>query len=341
MARIGWYNDNANRDYPLRADAAPGLPQSAIVDVGFLVGLDSSYDDNQHRIYLNSIHRSSGGGTFFFEFKSTAPGLFEKSLTFERSIADEPYETSFEDLLSEPGAEVSSISESDPGDLSCIGDTALWSGFLVTGPLDALKVLLDPGETFVGGESLMIEEATVQVLSDGFVRGIHLANGDRTRVATPEGCKEICWPVDIGSLFVNARCITGAIRFKEGYNCSIRQTSDGLKFSASVGAGAGEPCEEVPLSTHESPPDRSTLLDGAVSCDDILRTINGVAQRSFVIQGGTGVQVSPDPENHRVIVNVDMHGLAACLTETVNVDDEDCDPEEFGPSDCDCGPLAE
>lgn len=99
--RPGFFNDNANRAYPLVF--CPGqmlrscdgllvdLPDSAIVDFGAIMGLDSQYVEDEHDVYLYAVCRI--GDVFYFEFRSTAPGAFGWSLQFRRALGDEVYTT--------------------------------------------------------------------------------------------------------------------------------------------------------------------------------------------------------------------------------------------------------
>ncbi len=312
MARSGFYVDNAHRAYPfLDADLGMPLPEAAVVDFGCLMGLDANYDDSDDRVYLSRVLRTADH--FQFEFRSTAPSLAGKSLTF--LVPDDAAEhTSFEaDVDVHPGSSGSSPSS------ECGTDSA-WEGFLVVGDLSSLSGL-GVGDSLddIDGATT-IEPALVQNLARTFVRGVHLANADRVKAETPEGCDGD--PVeDADRIFTTARCMTGALLVKEGYNCAIRQidSENALVIGAAVGAGAGEPCDEVPVHPAESPPAGSHLLTGGPGCGEILKSINGVGGKIIRLNQGTGVRIAPGLVEGQLVVAVDLHDLAICRTSSISV----------------------
>ena len=316
MARPGWYNDNAHRSYPfLDADLGMPLPEAAIVDFGCIMGLDANYDDSDDAVYLARVYR--GSDHFRFEFRTTAPRLTGKSLTFQ--VPDDSPEyatfTATEDV--NPGSSGSSIASSE------CGDDPAWEGFLVIGDLQSLKDVLAEGESLddISGAT-KIEPALIQNLARTFVRSVHLANADRIRSEPPEGCPN---PDGVRSntdrIFVNVRCLTGNLKFKEGYNCTIRQNDaeNAIVIGAAVGAGAGQACDEVPIYPNEQPPNGSSLLSGGPSCNEILKSINGVGGKIIRFNPGTGVRITPGEVEGQIVVAVDLHDLAVCRTSSITV----------------------
>lgn len=87
--------------------------------------------------------------------------------------------------------------------------------------------------------------------------------------------------------------LTDVVYFEEGYNCSMQflQASGTIRISAIRGAGAGLYCDDPP--------------EGSIVCSDVLLRINGLAADdlgSFVLGAGNGVEITPDPDNHKIIV---------------------------------------
>ena len=130
MPQIDFYNDNENRAYPfvletvdMRPPAVPptieDLPNAVAVDAGFMMGLQSGFDAALHDVWLHEIRRE--GTTFFLEFRSDAPGLFERPLIFVRTTGDLDFTIEYVDNFSDPVTSLS-VSESEiPGcDLSLI-----------------------------------------------------------------------------------------------------------------------------------------------------------------------------------------------------------------------------
>ena len=173
-----------------------------------------------------------------------------------------------------------------------------------------------PNDGTVGRNSgqALVEPPLVQVIGT-VVESINLGNDDRTRVDSPAGCDPIDWPHSVGITHVESRCLQGPVRFKPGYNAIVRQDSrsNELIVSGSVGAGEGEPCEEVKHFPDETAPPGSHLLSGGPRCNDVVRSLNGVGGRSMNLVSGQGVDVTADPANHRVIVDANMNALAICF----------------------------
>ena len=384
-----------NVDDVVDTGALRSLPTSAMVDAGFLMGLGSGYVEGEHSVWLTHVARV--GTRLDFTFQSDAPGLVDQSITFCRSISDEPYATSFyeqdepietetvsctvfpDELLPPeifPAAlfPCTTVFQAPPSSSECnvfpselmpeeifpselfpcaVDDSSsssessevlevcerplLWTGFITTGPLDDLVELLDDGQVMTG--QLAIEPGLIRSAISAWLQSANLANGDRTRAETADQCREYCWPFDPGSVFVQAECLQGRLRFKEGYNCSIRQndTENSITISAVVGGGIGEPCDEVPLFDGDSGPTGETLLTGGPSCGELIRSINGAGGARLDIIGGVGVSVTALPDDNKLVVDVDMSRLAIC-----NVDDSSeysYEGPDYGDDDCDCGPT--
>ena len=118
MAARPFYNTNANRSFPFvrgtvdqtGSGTLSGLPDAAIADAGFIMGARSLFDSATHTVYLARIRRSSD--TFYFDFASSAPELFEIELTFTRHVGDPDYAVEFLDT-GHTGVSNSSQSDSE------------------------------------------------------------------------------------------------------------------------------------------------------------------------------------------------------------------------------------
>jgi hypothetical protein len=323
VAAVGWFNENLHRAYPFVkgtvARPADGpltvrnLPDAAVADLGFVAGPKSGFEAGAHAVYLNRLTRS--GDTFTFEFASDAPGLFAVPITFTRTAGDPDY--AFESTDTGAAGLSSSLSA---GSLSFVGadcDEPLWSGFLVTGTMADLELLL-PGDGVLerGAGGGLVEPALVQTLNGSLVVRLAVANDDRTRATGPEDCPGVSWPFEVGVVHVADPCVRGAVAFSPGYNAVVRQNTqdNSITFGAAVGAGAGQPCGEVALFPGERPPEGSLLLTGGPACNQTVRSINGVGGPQLTIVAGAGVSVTASPETNTVVVDVSMAGLAACVS---------------------------
>jgi hypothetical protein len=316
MARPGFYDHNEGINYPflegsvgrdpseVSATSVQLIPKGTIVDAGFIVGQDFQFDYQSQHVYLRRVARD--GNEILFQFRGNTGNLAEVEITFCRKITDEKYTTDFQLAEELPGASLDALCPSFIG----------FEGFLVTGDLEPLAAILGDGEEFTSGaSSVIVERALVQNLANSFVRSVTVVNLDRTHATAPTGCPPV--PVGPGGPFVVESCLTGDIRFSEGYNNSIdlNPADNTITINAVVGAGEGEPCEEVPVFPGETPPAGSSLLSGGPTCNEVIRSINGVGGRFFTIEGGRGVVLEPDQDAFKITVNVDLGDLAICDTE--------------------------
>ena len=331
----GWYDENMGRSFPLLADTVdvrlpdgtfPVEPSGAdnlrylsnrvLVDFGSIIGPDAGYDDATDVVYLYRVARDEG--LFTFEFRSTAAGLDGLSLIFCRDIDEERFAVERVDATDE--------------DEECPA-ASIWSGYLVTGDLAPLRALLpEDVHDISGDETFAVEPTLSRNLGLSSLDAIHLANGERTLASTPPGCREPCYDYERKDVYIQATCLQGPLRFQEGYNNAIVQNSNegSLTFAARSGAGEGEPCGEVSLFEGEEPPQGSSLLTGGHTCDETIRSINGVNKRLFAIIGGNKVAVEP--------ATTDLHQFRVIILGT-DEPPTDCDPPVDSEEPCECGPA--
>lgn len=82
------------------------------------------------------------------------------------------------------------------------------------------------------------------------------------------------------------------VYLREGHNCQVTivPAGDIVKIAAVLGAGMGRDCDPVP---------------GKLQCYEVLLRINGLRaddNGAFILGGGDGVQVIPDPANHKIVI---------------------------------------
>lgn len=315
MARPGWFNENRNRSFPFLQGTVHqpvtgpitlrNLPNDVIVDAGFLAGQSSGLDPAQHDVFLQRIRRTAN--TFFFDFASDAPGLFGVFLTFTRMVGDPVYLTEHIDVAE---VNLNSISASFVG---C--DDSPLSGYLVTGDIDSLATFL-PGDGEVDriSDDATMEPGTTQSLAGAYVTSFSLTNADRTRVTAPDGCPPIIWPFPVNVIHINQTQLTGEILLKAGYNSTICHHDNGntLAFGATVAECSEGPCDEIPTFVGEVPPTGSIFLSGGPACNEVLRSINGKGGPQLELRAGLGVSLTEVPLDHEIIIDVDLHGMAAC-----------------------------
>ena len=337
MARTIFFNDNANRAYPLVLGTVLAMPNATLVDYGGLMGINSDYREATDSTWLHAATRQ--GDDFVFRFRSDAPGLTAHELVFIFSLSDERYTCQFADariIEAETHSFSLSVSESLEG---CVDD-AIWSGYLVIGNLQPLAEILADGQTLEDGAT--VEPALTRSLVKAYVRSISLANDDRTRATNPAQCRAMEDPNSSGQTHAQATCLLGHVRFQAGYNCKISQ--DVANNAILIGAMdptveatyAGQPCEEVPLFSGETPPTGRSRLDGALDCSEVFRSINGLGGPRVNILSGNGVNLTFDTASHHIIVDVNMHNMAVCSAMGPDsiVDDNECSFSESYADEC-------
>ena len=332
MAKPDFYNDNAFRAYPL-VSSTPGvdmcynvaggavlqLPPSAIVDFGCVVGIEAEFDETQDYIYLYQVIKNASL-SLQFKFRSLCPGLENLELVFSRHPNDGGYVTSYATASVITGLELTDAQE-------LCGDAPLWEGYLVTGSFAALLELL----TFTGASLNhtsvnldttppypRVEPGRIQNLRSSMVTGIHVGNMARTAITAPAGCTGIANAFS-NRIHINSSCIAGDVKFAAGYNCSIRQDTqnNALTFSAGVGAGLGEPCEEIKIVEEEESPDGGTLLTGGPTCAEVMKSLNGLSAEGLSLVAGTGVKLLQVGDSE-ITIDFDLHDLQACIVSTID-----------------------
>lgn len=316
----GWLADNLNRSYPFQAETTDkppsgpltllNLPDPTIVDFGCLMSLDSGFDAELHAVKLTEIART--GSTLQFKFESTAPALAPFPLIFSRAIPSPEFVS--EDVDSVAAHNYLDSFGSGTSEHDC-PDESPWSGFLVTGNLEQLLVLL-PSDGTITGDPPPVEPAVIGSMVRGYARSINLANDDRTRTENADDCDPVIWPFALSPTYVQATCLQGSVRFQAGYNGIVRQddSANTLVISAAAGAGLGQPCGEPPIFQGEAPPSGSRYLSGGAGCNDVIRSINGVGGQLLNLLSGQGVQIIPVPAQNAVIIDINMTGLAVCFS---------------------------
>jgi len=301
MANAGFYNVNEYRQYPFvdRPDirsvrSAAGkfvLPESLIVDCGFILGLDSDFDHAQHVVYLAKLEVTAQD--HIFTFKTTAPGASGQNLVFTRSKIGEKYESwVYED------AESAAAPEKD------CADEPVWEGFIVTGDLEAASVTSGIYD-FEAGEAeppYVVEPATLQTLVKSYLRSIRVGNYSRTVIPECPDEDTAATPTTREIIPQTDSCLKGDIQFVAGVNCRILQTdlTNTITIGPLLGANSDsvtgiELCEnhgELPLFAEEAAPPGSQFLSGGPACNELISTINGVSGPAVVINAGAGITLA-------------------------------------------------
>ena len=333
MAKPNFFNDNENRSFPfVRGSVGIGtpatgalsslieLPDSYIVDCGFIMGPESGFNDATDYIYLYKISRLSAD-LLAFEFRASTATLQNTPIVFYRDVADGDFVTSFVESDAPVDVDVSvsgSVADSISESAAACGEP-YWSGYLVTGRVqDVLdRMPSHPMEIIRSGDTqTKVLPALIQNLNNAQVVSVNVANGDRTRANTAIGCPDYSWPYATGINRSELECLQGDVKFSAGYNMSIIQDveTNTLRFFPVISAGLGEPCEQVKLFDSEvkaTGHDKGGL-EGGFLCNEIFRTINGLEGPNIQIHAGQGVNVEPDQPNNAILVNVNLSDMTQC-----------------------------
>jgi len=305
MPRADFYNQNMYRLYPLYemdAGAAGSCPpghdgelwlQNRLLcdlDVTINPQHDYSYDDT---IQLYSFTKS--GTDITFTFRVTISGAV-KTFTVERDVSDE----------------FITYSEYSDDDITV---------FAVTGILTDAASVADGTYCPVGGRGgyLAVEPQRIHPLAGNSVTSINLANEARTKADDPE-CDPTTTDVPsttsaAGEAIVAAEDLTGHVKFVEGYNASVglSESLNLLTLGSRIGAGAGQPCGEIPLTPEEEM--EPGLLSGGPACSDVVFTLNGIqvdSRGNFLLLGSRGLEVESYPDDHMIIIRANVSESVIC-----------------------------
>ena len=119
---------------------------------------------------------------------------------------------------------------------------------------------------------------------------------------------------------VRDTCINGPIWFAEGHNCRIAQDNgrNTITINAGEDLGAGQPCDEVPLTEDEMIESDSPFLTKGPGCKEIIQSINGIGGADITIRTGSGYRAQPDPDApHRLIIARALSDFALCANEEI------------------------
>lgn len=323
MAKPAWYNDNQFRDFPFITRVEPlaktagfdsessgqpilHLPHSAIVDFCAIMEIDAEYDERDgHIVYLHSVSRF--GDVFTFKFRTTAEEAVNHEIVVSRELTDPEFMITRNDASTVLSEEIERFSCSEQ---------PRWTATVVTGSMREMGTLLNDGDTLYADPGLwQIEPARVQSLKKSYLRAVTLANAARLHAAPVEGCSLSSSYADKGPAIPAAYCMNGNLKFKEGFNCTIRQNNNNnaIIIGAGVGVGEGAPCEEIPLYEDELPPDDGKFLSGGPACNEVIKSINGVTGDNVTILAGRGFRIQTDSVTpNKLIIDRALDDFALC-----------------------------
>lgn len=291
--RTGFFSDNAQRRYPFVSTPAiegeagsDQVPDSLLLDCGFTLCAYSGYEPGEHKVWLTGLSWTETHATL--TFSTDTPGFAGTSIVFTFSRTGDEIQQQFAECTG----------TSDDENNVCEGQL-LWYGYATVSDLAAAIAWAESSPKVLEADQHQIEPALIANLDQTYVRSVSLANGQRVQTTDAVEAER---PV-----LTHTTCIQGPLRFKEGYNTQISYTSaaNGLVISARVGAGAGEPCGEVPQTVGETSPDGGELLSGGPRCTEVIKSIAGIGGPIVRLRGKNGIRVRRDTEDEsRLIVTV-------------------------------------
>jgi hypothetical protein len=304
MPQPGFYNDNEHRAYPFIFQPGESrLPESAIVDAGFIMRIDSQFEESLHTVWLAEVSRAAN--QFTFTFRTNAHSI---PLMFTCSSNVTEWAILYE--------ESASLSSTLSNNVTCAENTdPVWEGFIVTGPLQALaeSVAANSSKTFAQNEQ-QVEPAKIQNLNRAYVRTINVGNYERPFIPACGGSNEVPVP----DVILNQRCLTGDVKFKEGYNCTIRQPSwtNELRIGAAIGAGMPPDAElcangsELPLFAGEATAGK--FFTNGPACDDLIFTLNGLGGPNVTLLGGRGINIATQTDPPKITITRNINNAGNC-----------------------------
>lgn len=303
MAERDFYNIGDFITYPLVSGdnlsfvSSGELPRRGLVDAGFMFGLTSEFVIAQHDVFLYSVEITISD--IKLDFRSNAPGLSGYRWYFIFPIGTAPGCVDYVDASTIVGN---------------VPDRQRGSGYLNVGDLTEL-VALGVGlyvlsVTVATGLPPRVEPALLQSLIGSFVQDINLADDFRL---CPDACcdssssSSSSSSAGIDDALLVASGMTGAIKFKEGYNAQIQvdPVANAIVIGAGVGLGAGQTCHDLTID------ENGISSDACGTCQGFIRSINGITTKTggLSLAGGPGVTVATAA--HKLVVKMDVTQL--CL----------------------------
>lgn len=294
MAEHGYLEVNEFITYPFVVGSSFAMsggttfPKEAISDAGFTFGVNSQFEVGTHTMILEEVRIILSGppNTCQLTFYADAPGTTSYRWVFSFPLDIEKGCTIQRDAT----ATIDNIEDFNVG----------W-GFITIGDLRRLSVLAVGTYTTTGAPEL--EPAQLQSLAGTSVSTISIGNVSRQ-------CFPNCEVPSLTSdIFFHTEGLVGDIRVKEGYNTQIlaNVTSNILEIKAVLGAGEGEPCNDILIS---GPGEGGIAYDDGTtcsSCEGFIKSINGQRSESGRVQmsGGRGITITPVPLLNKITIQTD------------------------------------
>jgi hypothetical protein len=321
MLHVDFFNQNLNRAYPLKPVEQADALYGALVFCRFIMRPEIDYDPGKHAVLLkgvaklDSVFTSSDGAmslpiglTYVFEIST--PALADYCF-----VANVPSPKKFARAFAYLVAKKHAY---EALGLTHTGSTAIrqyvCEGLIVMGNPDSVPA------TIVLPESIPIEPTLVLPVPEyagGPGRGtVYVYDKRRTTYVPPAPCAHaITFPPPHPSEFILQCAVTTPVRLSGGHSSTVSQSilQGTITIDASPGKGdLGFACDDLPLfEGEESPTDR---LDGALTCKDVFRSINGMQGPDVTIAAGTGVQIGSYPQINRIVIGIDASGTSNCAS---------------------------
>ena len=172
MPDIEWYNENANRHFPLVAPAETDLggdwPKSGILDIGFMMGGESGFDEDTDVVWLYRAEYDGSDVTLTF---LATPN--EVTVEYTATFDGDP-------VVTVPGTVADIVADVDGHGY----------GFVVVGDVEEIIAAIDSGgsvlvtEKYEGGNS-EVEPSRIVSQSGAVVTGVTVAHLESTRWVSP------------------------------------------------------------------------------------------------------------------------------------------------------------
>jgi len=220
MPQTDFYNHNRFRAYPLKGGTdslfrfgVVNMRESALVDVGFVMGIDSEYDE-QFRVKLTQILITGTVITFTFQDEAA-------SATYDFSFnSTDPFGTI---------AEVDAVEGAEFG-----------SGFAVAGDLSTLYSEMGVG-TPHSLSGVLRRRGNGPDSAQALCEAVQHSHPALYGVAHACGLRGVAG--DLWRYRVTGRDLRGHRKFKPGYNATIAviESQNAIEIGTGIGAGEGEP----------------------------------------------------------------------------------------------------
>jgi hypothetical protein len=185
-----------------------------------------------------------------------------------------------------------------------------WRAWLTIGDVSEVPINHNDLHHIATKSRFRVEPSRVRVRNGNRISSWNIANMPRIRATAPSACEGE--PAEPRTTQIYRGNIASDFIVQAGYNASVSLGPDTqtLVVGGLVGGGKGEPCQEIPVTSSEVPPEEGGPLTGGPWCSDTIKSILGSEGPLIRFVAGDGITISPDANDQNMLrIAADLRNL--------------------------------